>query len=231
MKYIKEIITVILLFLSLNSMAFCGGKITKPWIGVQIGELTQDLAINYGYYPNSGGAFVHYVFPAGPAADGGLESGDIIIALNGKNVSSPRELAKIISTIKYTADIDLTVVRNSKKKVITVSVINNPYNSSASNSGSDGKPWFGVSLKNINKDVADAWGLPVTSGLYVLSVYDGSPASKSGIKKGDIIVQVNGEMVKTYEELLALVTPIKPGKIVNLGVWHSGKKKSFKIKF
>jgi serine protease Do len=232
----KVIMIFICIILSLTAIVSGASKkepITKPWVGIQIGELTKDMAAKYGYDTYSGGALIHYVCPGSPAEQSGLQSGDIIIAIDGDCVSSPKELAKYISKISYKQNIMLTIIRNSKKKSYSVTVINNPYGKSSGSSGENngGKPWFGLNLKNVTKEMAEEWGLGIKSGVLVLNVYEGSPAEKSGVKKGDIIVEVDGVAIKTYEELLAIVTPLKPGKTISLGVWNNKKKKNISITF
>ncbi len=224
MKNIFKSLLIFIFLLTLPSQA--GDKLTKPWIGIQIGELTRDLAINYGYYPNMSGAFVHYVFPAGPAGSAGVKSGDIITCIDGIQITSPKELASFIGKIKYKKSVKFTVFRNGSTKNIHVTVINNPYSSSSSSKYGNGqeKPWFGISLKNIDKEMSEIWDFPVSTGVLVVNVYEDSAACKAGIKTGDIIVEVNGNTIKTYEELLALVTPLKPGKTIKLGIWHNKKK-------
>lgn len=224
MKHIFKILVIFILLLNLPSLA--ADKLTKPWIGIQIGELTRDLAINYGYYPNMSGAFVHYVFPAGPASTAGIKSGDIIISIDGVQIISPKELAAFIGKIKYKKSVKFTVFRNGSSKNIKVTVINNPYSSSSSSKYGSGqeKPWFGISLKNIDKEMSEIWDFPVSTGVLVVNVYEDSAACKAGIVTGDIIVEVDGNTVRTYEELLAIVTPLKPGKTIKLGIWHNKKK-------
>ena len=224
---------IVVLFVFAFSSTLKAEMLSKPWIGLQIGDLTQDLSVKYGYYPNMNGIFVHYVFPAGPAGRGGMESGDIIVAINGKDMYSPSQLANFIHNVNYKTTVVITVVRNSKKKDLNVIVINNPYNTPVDSAyGDEGsKPWFGVTLKNVTRDMADVWNFPVASGLLVLTVYEDSPAYISGIREGDIIVDVDGEDIKTYEELIAIVTPIKPGKAVLLGIWQDGKKGEVEVIF
>ncbi|MEQ8221774.1 MAG: PDZ domain-containing protein [Candidatus Eremiobacterota bacterium] len=224
MKHIFKILVIFILLSNLPSLA--ADKLTKPWIGIQIGELTRDLAINYGYYPNMSGAFVHYVFPAGPASTAGIKSGDIIISIDGVQIISPKELAAFIGKIKYKKSVKFTVFRNGSSKNIKVTVINNPYSSSSSSKYGSGqeKPWFGISLKNIDKEMSEIWDFPVSTGVLVVNVYEDSAACKAGIVTGDIIVEVDGNTVRTYEELLAIVTPLKPGKTIKLGIWHNKKK-------
>jgi len=233
MKYAK-LFSSIFMFSLLSSIFLFPAEaksIDTPWVGLQIGELTQDLSVKYGYYPNDGGAFVHYVFVAGPAGQAGLKSGDIIIAVDGKAVHSPKELAGYISGINYEREIEITLIRNSSEKNFTVKVINNPYPGSSGSQSKDDKPWFGITLRNVTKEMSEIWNLPVTSGLLVITVYEDSSAYNAGIQEGDIIVEVEGENIKTYEELLAIVTPIKPGKTITLGLWHNGSKINCKVTF
>ena len=79
MSYKRAVFCIFILSVFLTALPLQAKSIITPWIGLQIGELTQDLSIKYGYFPNGGGAFVHYVFVAGPAGQAGIESGDIIV--------------------------------------------------------------------------------------------------------------------------------------------------------
>ncbi|HPZ10361.1 MAG TPA: PDZ domain-containing protein, partial [Candidatus Eremiobacteraeota bacterium] len=197
-KHFKPFFTLLILLIFTTLVLSKGEKLSKPWIGIQVGELTRDLSIKYGYYPNMNGVFIHYVFPAGPSGLAGIQSGDIITGVDGQKISTAKELAEFISKINSKKNIKISLFRNSKNKVISVSVIENPYPNANSSKYSNGKeqPWFGVTLKNIDRDMAEIWGFPIKNGVLVVNVYDGSASCKAGIQAGDIIVEVNGEPIK-----------------------------------
>jgi|GEM_PF-2365565 len=205
----------------------------RPWLGIQIGELSIEtkelLGLEYG-------VFVHYVFAAGPAARGGIKQGDIILRCNNQPVYSPVELHKMIQKFSSPQKVIFQVIRKgippAKPLKIKVTVEDNPYGTPQGQGGatesllkdSFTRPRFGLKLKNLDKEFAELWGYPVKSGILVVDVYPNTPASRAGIAVGDIIISVEDEYISSYKELLAIAMPIKPGKKITLGVWHRGKK-------
>jgi len=91
-------------------------------------------------------------------------------------------------------------------------------------SSKSSKPWIGIKLQNVDRKIAEQWGFPTASGILVINVIPNSPAQRAGLAPGDIIVQANGKSVKTYDDLIAVLGPLKIGTAVDLGVWHEGRK-------
>jgi serine protease Do len=88
---------------------------------------------------------------------------------------------------------------------------------------------IGVQIQEVSKETADAFGLSKASGALVNSVEKGGPADKAGIEQGDIIVKVDGRTVNSSAELPRIITAIKPGTRVVLGVWHKGAGKDIPV--
>lgn len=93
-----------------------------------------------------------------------------------------------------------------------------------STSSSGNKPWIGIKLQNVTKQLAQQWGFPTSTGVLIVNVIANSPAQRGGLCPGDIIVDVNGKTVKTYEDLISKLGSLKSGTAVELGVWHEGRK-------
>jgi len=81
---------------------------------------------------------------------------------------------------------------------------------------------IGVQIQEVTKDVADAFGLPRPAGALVNSVEKGGPADKAGVESDDIIVKVDGRDVRSSNELPRIITMVKPGTKVTLGIWRKG---------
>ncbi|HPZ08707.1 MAG TPA: trypsin-like peptidase domain-containing protein [Candidatus Eremiobacteraeota bacterium] len=107
---------------------------------------------------------------------------------------------------------------NTAKKVANELIQNKGTTSSGS------KPWIGIKLQNVTRQLAQQWGFPTSTGVLVVNVIANSPAQRGGLCPGDIIVDVRGKPVKTYEELIGILSPLKAGTAVELGVWHEGRK-------
>ena len=84
----------------------------------------------------------------------------------------------------------------------------------------------GVTIQPVTQGLADSFGLPQPEGALVSSVEKGGPAEKAGVEPGDVILKLNGELLKDSSDLSVQVAAITPGTVVNLEVWrnHAAKK-------
>jgi serine protease Do len=89
--------------------------------------------------------------------------------------------------------------------------------------------WLGVSIQNLSEDLAASFDYKGTDGVLVGQVQEGTPAAKSGIKQGDIIVKFNDAPVKNVNELRNMVAATSPGKSVPIEVIRSGSSKTIKV--
>ena len=88
---------------------------------------------------------------------------------------------------------------------------------------------IGVQIQEVNKDTADAFGLPKVAGALVQSVEKGGPAEKGGVESGDIILKVDGRNVNSSFELPRIITQVKPGTKITLQVWRKGATKDLTV--
>jgi serine protease Do len=177
------------------------GKVTRGRLGVSIQEVNQQLANSFGL-PRPMGALVSEVAPDGPAASSGLKSGDIITSIDGKEIERSGDLPSFVAELKPGSRAELQVWRGGKPTAISVTL----------GELSDGKQ---VALANTEPDHGRL-GLGVRTlqpqeraqigadGLVVQSV--SGPAEAADIRRGDVIVSVNGVPVKTVEQLRSVVT-------------------------
>jgi len=89
--------------------------------------------------------------------------------------------------------------------------------------------WLGVSVQDVNEEIAESLGLKVKEGVLVADAFKGDPAGKAGIKSGDVIVKVDGKDVKDTHELLKIVASIPVGKTVPVIVIREGERREFSI--
>ena len=88
---------------------------------------------------------------------------------------------------------------------------------------------IGVQIQEVNKETADAFGLPKPTGALVNSVEKGGPAEKAGVESGDIILKADGKTVTTSTELPRIITSVKPGSKIVLQVWRKGATKDLTV--
>ncbi|MBR1486568.1 MAG: Do family serine endopeptidase [Synergistaceae bacterium] len=90
--------------------------------------------------------------------------------------------------------------------------------------------WLGVSVRNITPEMAKAYKVEGTNGAMVNDVFKGDPADKAGLKRGDVITELNGQKIKDSNDFVQKVRTLAPGTIAKIGVVRKGKKMNFNVK-
>jgi serine protease Do len=182
------------------------GTVSRGWIGVQIQPVTSDIADSLGL-KKAEGALVAEPQPNGPAAKAGIESGDVITAVNGTPVKDARELARTIGGFAPGNSVKLNVLHKGLEKAITLTLGQLPNTVEAkadtddnSDRGSTSKgtdvPPLGLTLAPAAK-VAGAG----KEGVVVTDIDPKSAAAERGFKEGDVILEVAGKSVASVGEV------------------------------
>ena len=174
------------------------GKVIRGWIGVQIQEVTPDLAENLGLAA-ARGALVAEPQADGPAVKVGIEAGDVITAINGKEVGESREVAKTISAMAPGTGVKLTLMHKGQEKTVNVVLGNLPDQREASISPEIPKQ-RGTAVPRLGMTVA-----PQGEGVVVTNVDPDGIAAEQGFEAGDVIVQASGKKVGNAGELRAAI--------------------------
>ncbi len=207
------------------------GKVTRGYLGVQVSDLTPDLAQAFGFAPNTKGALVQNVVPRGPAAKGGVQPGDLVVTLNGKAVESSGQLTRSVALVPPGEQVNLGVVRKGgEKKQLSFKVAQRPEDEGVAARGggeeeeggggqpANKSPKLGVSLAPITPEIARQLGTSADEGVVVADVVEGGPAQRSGIRRGDVILEVNRQPVKKIEDVANAIGKMKEGEMVLLRV-------------
>jgi serine protease Do len=182
------------------------GKVIRGYLGVVIQQVTPAIAKAFGL-PQAEGALVADVTPGSPAAKAGLEKGDVIVKLNGQPVSDFNDFSLRIAETPPGSVVHLEVFRNAKKLDVAVTLAEFPEKTQqASSTEEKGGPMQGVEVETLNADIANQLGLPPsTFGVVVSAVAPDSPAADAGLRRGDVIQEVNHRRVSNvadYESAL-----------------------------
>jgi serine protease Do len=177
------------------------GKVVRGYLGVLIQPVTPEIAKAFNL-PDARGALVGEVTPDGPAARAGLAQGDVIIELNGVRVDDNRELRLKIGQLAPGSAIRLKLIRDGNPREINITLDELPNEKEAA---SDGKPESdspdGLSVEKLTPQIARQLGLQSNAnGVVVTGVQDGSRADDAGLRRGDVIQQVNRQPVNNVAE-------------------------------
>ena len=174
------------------------GKVTRGRLGVMIQDVDQNLAEAFGM-KNPHGALVSQTQDNSPAATAGIRSGDIILSVDGRDISDSAELARLITNHKPGSTANLGILRNGKQININVVITELQDTTVASNNNSNTPDMgrLGLVVSDLDEDMKHQ--LNEDHGVVVQQV--GGAAEKAGIRPGDVVLAVNSEPVKNVKQL------------------------------
>ncbi|MGP9811928.1 Do family serine endopeptidase [Rhodopseudomonas sp. NSM] len=175
------------------------GSVSRGWIGVQIQPVTPEIADSLGL-KKADGALVAEPQPNGPAAKAGIESGDVITAVNGTPVKDARELARTIGGFAPGNTVKLTVFHKGadRELSLTLGQLPNQVEAKANDDGDGGRHSSrGAEVPRLGLTVAPASSVAGAGkdGVVVTDVDPKSAAADRGFKEGDVILEVAGKNV------------------------------------
>jgi serine protease Do len=205
-----------------------GGKITRGYLGVITQDLDAGLAQEFNL-PDQSGALVSDVSPNSPADKAGIKSGDVILSANGKDITGEENLKVTISQLEPGSSATLKIIRNGLSKSIVVTlgvlpdvVVNNPgdQNNNPAPASTKTDALDGVSVTDVDAEVRDQFHIPDSvQGAIVTSVDRDSNSFDAGLRRADIIVEVNHQPVASAKDAVHLCKTAKGDEIL-VKIWR-----------
>jgi Do/DeqQ family serine protease len=183
--------------------AVAGHKIERPWLGARLDGLTRDVAEALGL-PRVSGALVVSVFAKSPAAEAGLENGDVIVGVDDYEVADARAVNYRLLTRGIGNSSRLDVIRKGHSLSIAVALrAAPPVGKDDMRNLAGVHPLDGARIANILPATADELGLEDQEGVVIVAIKEDSTAARLGFRTGDVIVQVGRKRIATVVELEA----------------------------
>ena len=140
-----------------------------------------------------------------PAAEAGIEPGDIVISVDGKSVETPESLDYRLATLPMGSTAEIEVLRNGKPTKLSLTIQKAPEGSGEKLQIAGRGPFAGATVADLTPAVLQRMRLPVTeTGVVVTEIARNSPAARMGLKTGDIVRELNGEPIKTAAQFKSL---------------------------
>ena len=185
--------------------AVAGRKLERPWLGAKLESVTRELADAIGL-PRVAGALVSRVTDGSPAADAGLQAGDVILSVDGHEAVDARALLYRLTTHGLGGSVRLEVFRKGRSVPVNLALRGAPpAGKDDVRNLSGAHPFDGARVANIMPAVADELGLDEQEGVVILSVRANSRAARIGFRAGDIIQQVGRSKIETVGDLEGLL--------------------------
>ena len=204
-----------------------GGKVTRGRIGVVIQPVTRELAESFGL-PKPAGALVSSVEKGSPAEKAGIEAGDVILKFGGRDVNSSEDLPRLVGGSKPGTKAAVQLMRNKAAREVSVVVGEMPDEARTAQRTPRGKPGAKPPAESVSRlgmtlsepTAEQRKELKIAGGILVEEAT--GPAAKAGIRRGDIILAVNNQDVKSLEQFTQLMGQFEKGKIVAMLVRRGG---------
>ncbi len=211
------------------------GKITRGVIGVQVQDVPLNALAEFGLQQRRG-ALVSVVSSGGPAANAGMQPGDVIVEFNGKPVERRDLLVSMVTATKPGTTVPVKVLRDRKEVSLNVTVdelnLESESARTARRNSPDADPdiqettGFGIEIGPLTSDMARRLRVPAgTEGVLVRDVEPGSNAQRAGIGRGDIILEVNRRAVTTPQEASRALNAVPSGGTAFLLVLSQGQQR------
>ncbi len=203
------------------------GRVSRGYIGVSLRDVDPDLQRSLGL-GNTDGALVQDVTPGSPGARAGIRTYDLIVAVDGKAVSSNDQLIQLIASRQPGTVATLQIVRDNRPLNIAVKLAERaPRERKATNDddpapqpSSQRGPSLGLSVRELDRDFAARFKLPEgMQGVVISRVEPMSPAFDADVERGHVLLEINRHPVRSVEDFRRLTANAKAGDILALYVY------------
>jgi serine protease Do len=196
------------------------GRVVRGWLGVQVQRVTPELAKSFGL-DRERGALVADVMPDTPAEKAGIERGDVIIEFNGRKIEEMNDLPRAVANTAPNTDVPVKILRKGQEKVVQVKVAEMKEERVAA-SGGTLEEGLGMTVQELTPEIARSLGVSESKGIVVANVDDGSPADEAGIRRGDVIVEINQKKVENLRDYRAALGRVGSAESLLLLVRRGG---------
>jgi serine protease Do len=191
----------------------------RGYLGVGLQPLDDDSIAAALGLPKGGGELVRSIVPGGAAARAGIHQGDVIVRVNGQQVTPDQTVSFLVANTTVNSRVPIELIRNGKRMTVSTTVALRPTDEqlakiSGGGTTPDGAPdatvapqkALGLSLATLTPELARAANLPPNvHGVVITAVDPNSDASDEGLQRGDLIISVNGGLVTNPAQVIAAV--------------------------
>ena len=200
------------------------GTVSRGWLGVLIQNVTRDLAESFGM-DKPMGALISRVLPDSPAANAGLEVGDVIVEFNGTEVYYSSDLPPLVGRVRPGTTAKVKIVRNGKTLTKKVKIEELPGEEELELSSAEPSSRINNRLKAVIANLGDEqrkeMKLDKQGGVLIKKVQEG-PAKEAGLRAGDVILMINNVKVKDTAQLKGILKKLPENKAIPLLVQRRG---------
>ncbi|MBI4849217.1 MAG: DegQ family serine endoprotease [Nitrospirae bacterium] len=216
---------------SVMTQLITNGRVTRGWLGITIQNFTPELAKEFGMN-KSAGALITEILKGSPAEKAGLRRGDIIIEVDDKEIKNVESLRNMIAQSNVGSKIKLKVMRDGKTLTLVANVTEFPQELAQAapqeqeeKKSPDEHTLAGFSVMNMTQEIAKQLDLPKDEkGVVIVKVEPYSAAEDAGLKKGDVIQEINKRSIKNIRDFNSTVANVRKGDTLLLFINRGSNK-------
>lgn len=182
------------------------GRVVRGFLGVVIQTLSAEMATKFDVEENRG-VLIGDILPGSPAEKGGLQRGDVILDFAGHSIRKMPELQRLVAATQPGTSIQVKVLRDRQEQLIALEIAElRDAESKAEPAGAR----YGLTLEALTKEQAKQFKLKIDQGVVITNVESGSSAARDGIRKGDVILEIERSPVSTLDNFREVVSKLDP---------------------
>ena len=198
-----------------------GGSVRRGYLGVGIGPMSEDLAESLGL-PKNRGEFIGQVVPGEAAAKAGIKAGDVVVKVNGEEVTPDNTLSYIVANLPVGSKVPIELIRGGKRMTVTATVGERPAEEDLAGFGAEPREDFsdqdqqssqqaaqqalGIAVTPLTPTIARQLGVDASlKGVVITAVDPSSDAAGKGLRRGDLLLSANNSPVVNEAALSAAV--------------------------
>jgi len=191
------------------------GKVVRGYLGVVVGTPDTELSEALNLKENAG-AVISEVADGTPADKAGLKKYDVIIEVEGKKIEDHQKLTNLIATFNPGEKVSLKIIRDGKVAYKTVQLAERPSANGVSEPVAETSltNQLGIEVADLTKKLAEKYGYDNDEGVLVSDVRRNSVAAEKGLRRGDIIKEVDRRRVRSARDVERMIETLEPGDIV-----------------
>jgi serine protease Do len=187
------------------------GKVVRGWLGIAIQRVTPTLADGLGL-ETPRGALVANVDINSPAERGGMKVGDVIIEFDGRKIEQSDDLPRVVARTPVGKQVQVQVIRD--KKEMTLPIVIGELREEEVVVLAKEKENLGLTVQNVTPQIAHRLGLDREDGVVVTSVRPGSAADEAGLRRRDVILEMDRKPIENLSDFQTVVRNVKKDEVI-----------------